>query len=361
MKKILILISFIFLLSGCWDYNELNDLAIIAGVGIDFEDDMYNVTFEILSTKKDGDTSGVTKAYTVSAKGKTITEAFMNNGNNMDKVAYYDHVEIVLVSEEVAKNHLDEVSEYIIRGSNFRNEIYLVVAKDSKAIDVLEATSKEKPVASIFISDLLKQSSKTSSAGYYEPFTKTLGYMLTDGEDAITSMVSVRNKEIVLDGMALFKDFKLVDSLDTNLASVQNLLNNFKANTVLFRKSCGNNKETVLSIYEAKVEIEPNNDKVVVKGRLNGRINEDACGYDFRQTKTYIELEKEFAKIIAWEMNKVIEIEKQNQVNSLRIGKTYYNTSRIKNFFLWTHQDFVYDLNLKINKKGLVFEVKDEK
>ncbi len=357
MKKLIILISFIFLLSGCYDYNELNDLAIITGVGIDYEDNMYKVTFEIFSTKKTGETSGATSAYTVSAKGKTLTEAFMNNGNNMDKVAYYDHVEIVLVSEEIAKSHLEDVSEYIVRASNFRNEVYLVVAKDVEAEDILKASSKEKPVASIFIGDLLKQSSKTSSAGYYEPFTKTLGNILTKGEDAICSIISLKNKEIVLEGMALFKDFKLVATLDNNEASVMNLLNNFKANTVLFRKTCGDGKETVVSIYEAKIKINPTDKAVLVTGMLNGRINEDSCNYDLHKTQTYEELQDIFKKVIEEEMNKVITKQKNALVNSLKIGKTYYNKERKENYFLWTKQDFKYNLDLKINKKGLIFEV----
>ncbi len=357
MKKIVILISFILLLSGCYDYNELNDLAIIAGVGIDYEDEMYKVTFEVLSTKKTGETSGASSAYLVSAKGHTLTEAFMNNGNNMDKVAYYDHVEVVIISEEVAKSHLEEVSEYIIRASKIRNEMYLVVSKDNKAEDVLKATSKEKPVASTFITDLLKQSSKTSSVGFYEPFTKTLGNMLTPGEDAICSVVNIKDKEIFLDGMALFKDFKLATILDTNQASIMNLLNNFKANTVLFRKTCNDNKETVVSIYEAKLQIKPSKEKVEISGMLNGRINEDECGYDLHDPKAYQELQEIFKKVIAKEMEKVIDIEKYYQVNSLKIGKTYYNKYRQDDYFLWTHQNFTYNLDLKINKKGLIYEV----
>ena len=40
MKKI-ILIIFIVLLTGCYDYRELNDIAIISGVGISKEDNEY--------------------------------------------------------------------------------------------------------------------------------------------------------------------------------------------------------------------------------------------------------------------------------------------------------------------------------
>ena len=41
MKKIIIMLISIFLLSGCADYVEINDLAIISGIAIDYENDLY--------------------------------------------------------------------------------------------------------------------------------------------------------------------------------------------------------------------------------------------------------------------------------------------------------------------------------
>ena len=95
MKKILILIIMTFLLGGCYDYNELNNIAIVSGVGIDYKDDKYSVTFEIISTKKSGDSSGSTSSYTVSSEADTITEAFLKIGNSLDKVAgkVYDYID----------------------------------------------------------------------------------------------------------------------------------------------------------------------------------------------------------------------------------------------------------------------------
>ncbi len=360
MKKILFILILPFILGGCYDYNELNDLALIAGIGVDYEDNMYTVTFEILSTKKSGEQSGATSTYTVSAKGNTVTEAFMNNGNNMDKVPYYDHIEVVIISDKVAKEHLEDVSEYIIRSSKFRNEVYLVISKDKKAQEILNTTSKEKPIASSFMVDLLEHSNHSSSSGYYTPFTKFLNKVLTQGEDGIAPIFTIKDKEIVLDGLGVFKDFKLVYDFKNNDAATFNLINNFNPNTVLFTKSCGDDKDTVLSIYDSKIKIKALDNKIKITGILNGRINADACGYNFRKLDTYTTLEKDFSNIIAKDMDKIIDSLKSVQSNALSIGKIYYNKYRQKNYLLWTKEDFVYDLNLKINKKGLIFEVKNE-
>ena len=51
MKKFILLLLIPLFLGGCYDYNGLNDLAIISGIAIDYEDDEFKVTFEVISTK----------------------------------------------------------------------------------------------------------------------------------------------------------------------------------------------------------------------------------------------------------------------------------------------------------------------
>jgi len=358
MKKLLILLLVPIFLGGCYDYNELGDLAIVSGIGIDYKDEEFEVTFEILSTKKEGEQgSASSSTYNVSAKGNTVAEAFSKNGNNMDKVPYYDHIKVVVISEEVAKNHLKQISELLIRNSKLRNEFYLTIAKDVSAKDIISSSSKEKPVASQFIVDLLEHSKDSSSASYYAPFTKTLRNILTEGEDAIMSALKLEEDKIILSGMAVFKNFELKYIYDTKEASIINLLNNFNPRTVFFEKSC-NGKKTVMSIYESNIKIEPNNEVIKISGKLNGRINENNCDYDLKKEETYQKLQKEFTDVITEEMNKVINSLQLFESNALSIGKSYFNKYRKENYYLWTKQNVKFDLDLKINKKGLIFEVK---
>ena len=360
MKKFLILLLIPFLLSGCYDYNELSDLAIVSGVGIDYEDNEYTVTFEILSTKKEGETSASSSTYTVSSKGSTVVEAFNNNGNLMDKVPYFEHVDVVVINEEIAKNHLKEVSEYIIRTSKLRNETYIVIAKDVKAMDVMQATTKEKPVASGFIANMLQNNKNSASAGFFMPYTEILNSILTKGEDALISVITVNEhddkKEIELLGLGVFEDFHLKHIFNSEDSAIINVLNNFSAEAVLFEKRC-NNGVIVVSIYNSELKIEPNNENVKISGKIDVRLNEDTCNDNLRNEKVYEELQKEFTKIVENKMLSVLETLQTEKSNALKIGKYYYDKYRKPDYKLWTKQRFIFDLDLKINKKGLIFEV----
>ena len=52
MKKIIILLLSCFLFTGCYDYNELNNAAIVSGIAASYKNEKYNITFETIVTKK---------------------------------------------------------------------------------------------------------------------------------------------------------------------------------------------------------------------------------------------------------------------------------------------------------------------
>ncbi len=355
MKKLFLLLIPL-LLSGCYDYNELNDLAIVSGVAIDYEDDTFKVAFEILSTKKEGETSGATSTYNTMGEGKSIVEAFDNNGLALDKIPYYEHIEVVIISEDIAKEHFKEVSELLIRNSKMRNEFYTVIAHNVKAQDILLTTSKEKPIASSYIAGLLEHSSKTTSSAYYAPFTDVLSKMLTKGEDARLSTLTIKEDNIVLDGMGVFKDFKLEHIFNEDEASIINLIDNFKPSMVYFANSCNNN-QTIITSYDAKIDAEVVDKKVVVKGSISARIQEDECGYDLKNAKSYQELEKIFKKIVEDKIKKVIKKTQELETNTFSLGKKYYNKTRKEDYYIWCNQDIEVNIDVSINKKGLIFEV----
>ena len=93
MKKI-ILISFLFLLTGCYDYKEINDLAIISAIGIDYKDDEYVITLEVLNDQNDKDSSKI-KTYTKTSSNKSLAKALEETADLLSDQANYSHVKLM--------------------------------------------------------------------------------------------------------------------------------------------------------------------------------------------------------------------------------------------------------------------------
>ena len=58
MKKIIILLIILLpLLTGCYNYRELNDLSIVTAMSIEKNNDLYKVTVQVVNPRKDTDAS----------------------------------------------------------------------------------------------------------------------------------------------------------------------------------------------------------------------------------------------------------------------------------------------------------------
>ena len=94
MKKILIIILTLLLCTGCFDYKEINDLAIINAIGVDYENDEYVITLEILNDQIDKDSSKIT-SYTKVGRGKNLTSAIENAADKLSKQLIFNHVKVL--------------------------------------------------------------------------------------------------------------------------------------------------------------------------------------------------------------------------------------------------------------------------
>ena len=86
-KKILLLLSLIFLLSGCWDKRELNELAITMALGIDKSDDGYKVTAQVAVPSELSSKGGPGHSQIVlfQATGKTVEDAITETNKRVTK------------------------------------------------------------------------------------------------------------------------------------------------------------------------------------------------------------------------------------------------------------------------------------
>ena len=136
MKKIII-VFFIFLLCGCSDYKELNDLAIISTIGIDKDKDDYKICMEVLNTnKKDS------KNYIIYSKGKTLNEAINKANDKSDKKIYGGHLNQLIVSKDIFNKKNTEIIDSFIRLTEVKDEIDLFLSKEDTACELLETSIK---------------------------------------------------------------------------------------------------------------------------------------------------------------------------------------------------------------------------
>ena len=103
MKKIKYLLLLILpILSGCYNYRELNELGITTAVSIDYQDDNFHVIAEVVNPIKQQDASSSNNSPFVNYSGSasTLQNAFRNIVLESPRQLYAAQLEIIVLSEE---------------------------------------------------------------------------------------------------------------------------------------------------------------------------------------------------------------------------------------------------------------------
>ena len=122
-----------------------------------------------------------------------------------------------------------------------------------------------------------------------------------------------------------------------------------------------NDNNITITINKNNTKIDVLNDKIIVKANLEGKILENNTNYDLKNPKTYEQLNKDFEMIIEESITKFIKKLQFNNSDILGIENIYYKKYNKDYKKLWTVSDIQVDVDLKINTKGFIFEVTNEK
>ena len=353
MKKLLFILLIPLFLGGCYDYQELNDLAIISGIAIDYEDD-YEVTFEVLESQKESNE----KASYVKATGKTISEAFAKASLKIHKEVYFAHVKVILFSEKIAKDYMQDVTDYILREPNIRNIFYPLIVLDGKASLILENKNEASPVTSVALEKALTNNRSTPKIAINMDFETMMNNFVDPKKDAYLNTIKKDETTFTLSGMALFKGYQMVGQLSEQETSLFNLLKNTSDNTFI-KMACPFKEDKTIAIdlyHNRDTDIKVKEDNIVINSSLKGSIVEDNCEIDFRTSSSYEELSHTFSDEIKKEINHLIKKIQNFQSDVLEFQNIYYQKER-KELTNWYLKDTLVNIDLDVNKNGLIFKV----
>ncbi|GAB1529253.1 MULTISPECIES: Ger(x)C family spore germination protein [Brevibacillus] len=218
VTRMLVVTVCMFLVSGCWDRREVNDMAIVIAMAMDKESDgRYRLSIQVplvsslgAQSGGGGGTSGDKSYYVDSAVGRTIREANGFIQSRMSRQIYYSHHRMIVIGEELARDGMSDVLDIVTRFPENRLTAYIVMTK-GKGIELLTAQPQFERFSGEAMRELVKM-------GGIAVTLKDVAQMLsTPGLDAILPVLAAvdshpkgKSKEVETTGVGLFRSDKLV-------------------------------------------------------------------------------------------------------------------------------------------------------
>lgn len=318
MKKIkfFIIIGMIACLTGCYNYRELNQLAITSAIGVNKDGDNYELLIQVINTQKQGtdgsSSSDQPKFVVYKTKGRTLQEAFRNIILESPKRLYVNHTALLIISEEIAKEGLNELIDIFARDSEFRKQFMVVISKKDDTNDIVSILTTLETLNAKNIKDSIITDSKYLGSSAVVPFEDLLETFLNDKMDLILPSVTMKGNDnkgkegdnikesepdatVMLDDLSIFKGDKLVGYLNKqdsiNVSTIRNEINN-----TIYTYECKKDKYVSIEITDSKTEIKPDFKEIIINIKQKGNINEINCGINLEKHSDIEKLEKEIEK-----------------------------------------------------------------
>lgn len=389
MKKIklLMLLLPIFLFTGCFNYRELNEIAIASAIGLDKTSDGYIVTIQVMNTKKASETgtsNDQLKFITFTTSGVTLQDAIRKSILDSSRRIYPNHVQTLIIGEDLAKNGISDVLDMFFRSVEFRKQTSVLIAKDSTAEDVLNIVTPLESLNSKNIKDGLSVDSKYLGIGDNVSFEELVGTFIDSNKEIILPSVSITGTKsegekienietadpsvrLIESSLAIFKDDHLVGFLDNKQSIKLNVVRN-KINNTILTYECGDNKYLSSEIMSNKTSVEflesPLKAQIKINGILN--INEITCDIDLEDPVVIDEIEADLEEELKNDVYNTIKyiIEEYNSDvfgfrDFLYKNKTKYYKEIKDDWYdsIFPNMDIDVDVNFNLTGKGNALEV----
>lgn len=367
MKKLLITLSFIFICCGCYNYKELNDLAITSAIGIDKSDNGYKVTAQVVNTQKEGtdnNSSSDPKIIIYEHTSKTVQEAVRYMVLESPKRLYPNHMQVIIISEDVAKDGILESLDLFFRDSELQKNFYVLISKDVSANQILKTLTPADSIVSSNIKKSLESDSSYLGITELVTYDELINTYLNPNKEISLPSVTLKGKKkgsdkidnieqsdsstkVVLSQMAIFKDDKMIGYLDDKQSIALSFIKG-KINNTIIKYKC-NGGYVVVETTNSKSSINVDNKgnfRIKISG--DAAINEVSCDINLENDNSISKINKQVNKEI-----------KKNVNNTIKYVKNNYN-SDIFNFLdiLYKNQ---YSLYKKISNDWYKDKFKDSK
>jgi spore germination protein KC len=370
-KKLLFLIPIFFLLTGCWNYQELNSLAISTAMAIDKDDEGYEVSILIANSKKSQVSSKEGESQTVvySAKGETLSDALKNIDLENPRQTYIGHLSVIIISEDVAKEGLMNTLDLLLRYSESTKRFYIAIAHEYKAKEIIKIISPLETFPSQTISTNIKSSSESQAVSVAITFSKFIENLLKVGISPILPTITIEGDAeegtseksleqaspdaiLKLSTLAIFKDDKLIGYATKDESRGINLMAG-KINAMIVKYECDSNYlVSSLSELNTEIKIDFENDlpiaTIYIEG--NGDITENNCNLKLTDKDVIEKIQKGINNEIKRLINKGLKLLQEDYKSDvIGFGNLIYkkNPNYFKNINNWDEDEFP-NLEVKI-------------
>jgi spore germination protein KC len=341
MKRTLLVILLpVFILSGCWDSIEIQNLAIITAAAIDSEENhKVKVSVQIfiprtITSGESGEDPSLGSTFVREGIGKNLAEAISVLQTNIPRKLFWGQCKIFIFGHDLAKTGIRNELDFLIRhpAPRINSNLYVSEGKASNLLklipplerysgEVLSKFSQHQEVGvDTALSDISKDLTEASQS-FSLPYIKRL----KSDEYARKSYETIPT----IVGTAIFKKDKMIGNIDLEETRVLLWLSRKIQRSTVSIKPEENENEVIMMPTSGSVRFKPqiiNNQWIMnIQIQVAASIIQNETFLSLLQEDVITKLEKGLENKLRDRISKTLEkIQKEYQADVVGFGRRFH-------------------------------------
>jgi spore germination protein KC len=336
---VLVLLLSLFLLTGCWDRTEVNDVALITGLAIDRKNKKtIELTAEMHIPKAlgvgggGGGGGGGHQTFVRTGEGHTIADAISDLQLKIPRKVFWGQTKVIVFGERFAKEGIRVPLDFMTRHPEPRLRSYMFVAKgkakdilalqpplERSPTEVLRELAKSEILMRVTLKDLLEMLSGDSQAAAI-PMVSILPH--EKGSDPLQTIAYINQT-------AIFKQDKMVGQIGDSLTrGVLWMRNEIKQANISIKPSVGKGyvSSTMLSSNSELIpKIEDGKWKMTIKVKTKDDVIVNGSNLNLMNPKIISILQKDLENAIKQRLNQTLEkMQKEMKVDVFSFSEEFH-------------------------------------
>lgn len=217
--KLLVIITLTILLTGCTSYTELNDLSIVTSIGIDYKDNKYELTVNVIDGKLD-DQEIEKNITTLKSNKTTLEESFNDIYLKSSKKLYLSHLDLLIITEDAINQKFQNIIKNFLENNEYRNNFNVVLLSTFPLSQFMNENIYTED-----INNLITTNQKETGFSIVKDFETIVKELLIDKNTYIPT-INYQEEKLLLKGFTLIKNYKVYEQLTLKESLLLNLLQN---------------------------------------------------------------------------------------------------------------------------------------
>ncbi|WP_309120148.1 Ger(x)C family spore germination protein [Paenibacillus sp.] len=315
-----LLLSAMLLQAGCWNYRELNELAIVSAMGVDKTSrGEYRASVQIINAREIAGRKATGNAMPVTvyaATGRTLFEAIRKTGNIVPRRINVQHMRDFVIGEELAREGVKDIFDLMERDHEMRLTTRVFIARGTSAESILGTLTAIESIPAIALLGKLKVSGGVMGEHFETKVDDVIRRLQVKGGGPVISGVMLVGDEsmsevkanvertalpavLMINGMGLFREGQLVGWIKGDPAKGLTWISNKMKSSIVVLDCEKREGKVAIEILRSStvVEAKVRNDKpsVDIAVREVGNVGEAMCPIDLNKSAEIRELEKQWS------------------------------------------------------------------